>query len=252
MLVVTGKTTERVGPAEVEALLSGHERVHIDVGTGDGRLAYRWACADGDVLVMGLDATRDAMAEMAGRATRRPSPRNLTFVQSPVESPPPELSGAASSISVVMPWGSLLAGLVVPEPAVLSGLVSMARPGARVELVLNGEVWSDRRAPLESQALPEPTVERVDEVLRSSYAACGLAIAERGYLVPGTLGEVLRGVTEGSAGLTSTWVKRLSQARARPRFLHVRAIVQRPAAGVEPAGVEPAGVKPAGVKPAGR
>lgn len=73
------------------------------------------------------------------RAARR-APENLRFVQAPAEALPPELTGV-DELHVIMPWGSLLRGVIGAEPELLRRLAAACRPGARFFAALNLHAW---------------------------------------------------------------------------------------------------------------
>jgi 16S rRNA (adenine(1408)-N(1))-methyltransferase len=62
--------------------------VALDLGTGDGRSVLSAAAAQPDVLVIGVDASAEAMAESSRRAARRGALPNALFVVAAAEHPP--------------------------------------------------------------------------------------------------------------------------------------------------------------------
>lgn len=213
--VVRGRRLAELSAPEFEALLARHRSLAVDVGTGDGRFAYGLARQHPDRLVVGLDTARDRMREISWRAQRKPSRGglpNLLLVWASVEQPPPELRGRADEVHVVLPWGRLLAGLVLASPAVLDGIRELAAPGASVHLVLGADVWSDP-IPTEVRDLPAVTVEHAHRVLAPAYRERGLALVEARQLEPDEI-----------AGLRSSWARRLAGGRLRPRFVSLRAL----------------------------
>lgn len=218
--VVRGRDVVPLPAAELDALAAGRDGVAIDVGTGDGRFAYHLARVRPRWLVIGLDASRDGVAERSSRAMRKPARgglANVVYVWSPVETAPAALAGRADEVHVVLPWGRLMSGLLVADPAVVGGVARLGRPGAAVAIVLNGEVWGDP-VPVEARGLPEPTVERVHDVLAPAWAPLGLAVRDARWLAPDEI-----------ARIPSTWARKLSHGRAHPRFLAVDAVVTAPA-----------------------
>src|SRR4026207_1751541 len=97
-------------------LVARHERVIIDLGTGDGRAALTLAEADPRTLVIGIAAAGPSTAEATPPAAPRPRARggrpNLLFVAAAAESLPPELLGLADEVRILFPWGSLLRGVL--------------------------------------------------------------------------------------------------------------------------------------------
>src|SRR5690349_12984816 len=109
----------RTSPVDADALgelRRAHSTTVVDVGTGDGRYAYHLAAADPARLVIGIDALEAPMGEIAARAARKPARGgrpNLLLVRAAIEALPAELHGVADEVSVQLPWGSLLEGIVL-------------------------------------------------------------------------------------------------------------------------------------------
>jgi 16S rRNA (adenine(1408)-N(1))-methyltransferase len=213
--VVTGKDVVPMGADELDALLAPYERVVADVGTGDGVHAYAHAKADPATFVIGIDTAARNLAATARRAVRKPARGglpNLLLVQAAAEDPPPELTGLAAEVFVVLPWGKLLDGLVLGQADVLSGLAALAAPGAVLRVTLNCEVWGDPAVPGDVAHLPELTPELALATLPGPFAAAGLTLTTARML---GLDEV--------RGLRSTWSRRLAASREHPRFLYLEA-----------------------------
>jgi hypothetical protein len=107
--------------------------VLIDLGTGDGRFVLHTARAHPARYVVGIDACRDNLYETSRRA-----PANALFLIANICSMPAELAGLASAITINFPWGTLLAGLLDDGSPLLATLARLARPGATLEIRLNG------------------------------------------------------------------------------------------------------------------
>jgi 16S rRNA (adenine(1408)-N(1))-methyltransferase len=110
------------------------------------------------------------MADVSRRAARPPRKggrENLLFVVAAAERPPAELLGAVDEVRCVLPWGSLLRGVLGFDAAVLGGAAALLRPGGRfVAWVSLTE--RDRGAGVGPEALAD--VAR----LRAAYRAAGL------------------------------------------------------------------------------
>jgi 16S rRNA (adenine(1408)-N(1))-methyltransferase len=107
-----------------------YQRVHIDLGTGDGRYATYLAAQHPEWLIIGLDACRDNV-----RMASRRAPANLLFVIANALELPGELTDIAHSASLLFPWGSLLNALLT-EPVDGCRLRALLRQ-CEVEVVLN-------------------------------------------------------------------------------------------------------------------
>lgn len=217
--VLTGKKLTDLDPAEWAGILAAAERVLVDVGTGDARTAYRQAIAHPDWLVVGVDPAWQRMTETAVRAARKPAKGgapNLVLVNSAIETVPAALHGVADDVTVLMPWGKLLRGIVLGEEDVLSGLRSVAKAGAPLEISIGTSIWRDP-IPLEIRDLPELTPQTVVSTgLGDRLAAFGWEVADV-RLVPHTDLDTI----------SSSWARRLGSG-ATETVLHLRAIAVDP------------------------
>jgi 16S rRNA (adenine(1408)-N(1))-methyltransferase len=168
--------------------------VSIDVGTGDGKAVLRWARAEPDRLVIGVDANAAGMLAAARRSTGLP---NAAFVVAAAESLPDDLAGAADLVTVQFPWGSLLRGIVCAEGPVLANLARIAAPGAILEVL-----WSvtDRDRATLGPVPTRPTEE--------PFAAAGFEFRD---LRPATVAEI--------DATGSSWAKRLRAGVDRPAMI---------------------------------
>ena len=213
----------RTAPFEVDAfaeLRARCETVAVDIGTGDGRYAYHLASADPARLVVGIDALDEPMGEVAAKAARKPARggrANLLLVRAPIEALPPELNGIADDVSVQLPWGSLLEGIVLARSDVLGGLAALCRPDARLTVTLNGEIWLDS-TPARYEHLPVPTPEYVADVVSAGLARVGIRFGEARYAS-----------AEAAKSLPTTWARRLGHGRSHPSFVQFDGVRSRSA-----------------------
>jgi 16S rRNA (adenine(1408)-N(1))-methyltransferase len=225
------KLTDLDAAAWAEALKSA-DRVLVDVGTGDARTAYRQAIAHPEWLVVGVDPAWQRMTETAVRAARKPAKGgapNLILVSSAIETVPTPLHGVADEVTVLMPWGKLLRGVVLGEADVLSGLRAVAKPGTPLEISIGTSIWRDP-IPLEIRDLPELTPETVVSAgLTDRLAALGWEVTDV-RLVPHTDLDTI----------SSSWARRLGSG-ATETVLHLRAIAVDPG---DPARAQDAAAEP--------
>ena len=217
MQVVRGRSLLELGEAPFRELLAGHERLVVDVGTGDGRFPYAYARDHPEALVVGLDLVAENLREVSHRASRRPERGgrpNVLYALASAERPPPELAGLASEVFVVLPWGRLLEGVALADPEVLDGIAGLAAPGARLAIVLNCEVWGET-VPAGVDHLPVVTEEYAREALAPRLAGHGVVMTEGRMLAREEMGR-----------LQSTWAKRLRHGREHARFLLLEAVVR--------------------------
>lgn len=186
----------------------------LDIGTGDGRALLAAARRDPARLFLGIDNNPDGLDEAARRAARKPSRggvANARFLQAGVEDLAADdlLHGVADRVTVLLPWGSLLTGVLLPDPRVLDGLRAVARPGAALEVVVS---LDGRDSP--AQVLPPPDLGR----LAAPYRTGGWRLR--------TVKPLDR---EALADVGTTWAKRLAYGRPRPAWRLTASAAGRPA-----------------------
>jgi len=162
-------------------------------------------------LVLGLDVLDEPLGEIAYRSARkaaRGGRTNLVLLRAAIEALPRELERIADEVDVLLPWGALLEGIVLARPDVIDGIAALARPGACVQVTLNGEIWVDS-PPARYENLPVPTPEYVADAIEPEFRRRGVELGPARYL---TAAE--------AKGLPTTWARRLGHGRTHPRFVH--------------------------------
>nr|3MQ2_A Chain A, 16S rRNA methyltransferase [Streptoalloteichus tenebrarius]3MQ2_B Chain B, 16S rRNA methyltransferase [Streptoalloteichus tenebrarius] len=200
---VVGKRVQEFSDAEFEQLRSQYDDVVLDVGTGDGKHPYKVARQNPSRLVVALDADKSRMEKISAKAAAKPAKGglpNLLYLWATAERLPP-LSGVGE-LHVLMPWGSLLRGVLGSSPEMLRGMAAVCRPGASFLVALNLHAW--RPSVPEVGEHPEPTPDSADEWLAPRYAEAGWKLADCRYLEP-----------EEVAGLETSWTRRLHSSRDR-------------------------------------
>ncbi len=120
--------------------------VFLDLGAGDGRFVAQMARAYPDSLAIGIDACRENFIEQSRRA-----PKNAVFLVANALTLPEELTEIATRLTINFPWGSLLT-VLLDEPAFCERLVSLVRPGATLEVAINGGALAEVGWTLEAGA----------------------------------------------------------------------------------------------------
>ncbi len=113
---------------------------------------------------------------------------------------------------MLLPWGALLEGIVRARPDIVRGLATLAAPGARVRVTLNGEIWLDS-TPARYEDLPVPTPEYVASEIEPEFRRAGIDLGPARYL----------GADEAKA-LPTTWARRLGHGRPHPQFVHFEGV----------------------------
>lgn len=215
MRQVVGKRTLDVDASAFAALRAPYDRLVVDLGTGDGKHVLAVARRRPDALVVGLDASPDALRRTALRAADKPArggTPNALFVWGAVEQLPPELDGV-DEVHCLMPWGSLLRALIRPEPEVLAAVAARCAPGASFLVTLNLHAW--RPSVPEVGDTDEPTPETVADHLAPAYAGCGWTVEQAWY----PDGDEL-------AALGTSWTKRLGSSRSELAVLALRGTIR--------------------------
>jgi 16S rRNA (adenine(1408)-N(1))-methyltransferase len=203
---VVGKATEEL---DLAVLRERYGRVLLDVGTGDGKHVLQVARERPDTLVVGLDAAPDAMRRTAARAAAKPARGglpNAVFVWASAERLPDGLRDL-DEVHVLMPWGSLLRGLLDESP-LRRDLAAAARPGAAFLVTLNLHAWRPRVP--EVGDLPEPTPE--DAALLARFEADGWHVMQARQ-----------------AGPDTSWSRRLGSTRDELAVLSLTGTLRTPA-----------------------
>jgi len=197
MEIIRGKQASFMDAAALAECLAGYERIHIDIGTGDGRFVRHVAQTCPTTFALGIDAARENLRQQARRA-----PENALFIIANALALPSELDGLAAQITINFPWGSLLEGLLAHDPALMAGLDRLARPDAGLDVRLNAGALAEVGWTLEAGA------ERVQQTL-----------AAHGYRV----GPPLLLLARELKALPTTWARRLAFGRD-PRAMTLRGV----------------------------
>ncbi|HMA36625.1 MAG TPA: class I SAM-dependent methyltransferase [Chloroflexia bacterium] len=216
---VRGQRVARVDAPTLSRQLAGYPHTLIDIGTGDGRFVRHVAAAWPGYFAIGVDSCAANLRERS-----RQTPPNALYLVASAHALPPELARCATHLTINFPWGSLLAGLLDGDSAVLAQLTAVAGPGALLEVRLNGGALAEAGWAL------APGMAQVQH---------GLARAGFVLRAPVSLGaDALR-------ACPTTWAHRLAFGRD-PRALYLR--------GTAPAGPRVVAARPDGARapPGGR
>jgi len=147
METIRGKTSLDMDLNELTERLTNYKRVVLDLGTGDGRYVHSLAEADSHTFIIGVDSCRENLREYS-----RAKLTNMLFVIASAQNLPCELNGLASHLTINFPWGSLLGDLLAGDSHMICGLSSILRPGACVDVRLNGGALAEAGWTLEAGA----------------------------------------------------------------------------------------------------
>lgn len=155
-------------------------------------------------LLIASDANPSALEEIAWRAGRKPARggvSNLLCIAEPLDVLANQLGAVADRITVILPWGSLLRAVALPEIVSLGNIARLCLPNAAVEIVISYDQHDAREgAPLGIARLDEQSI----AALQQPYARAGLEITAAESIPHQQL-----------AGYETTWARRLTYGRQR-------------------------------------
>jgi hypothetical protein len=147
METIRGRKSFEVDLNRWKQRLTNYNRILLDLGTGDGRYARTFAGEHPGWFVIGVDSCRENLREHS--QVKLP---NLLFIIASAQELPRELNGLISHITINFPWGSMLESLLASDPKLMSGLESVSRPAAALELRLNGGALAETGTTLKAGA----------------------------------------------------------------------------------------------------
>ena len=154
---------------------------------------------------MGIDADASAMSEVsrrAARSTARGELPNTLFIAAAAEEMPGPLAGTADSITIALPWSSLLRAVLDPGSAAFTRISATAKPCAQIEVLVSS---TGRDAASEGLLLDESFAAS----LAKRYAAAGVRVKE---YRPASAADVVR--------VSSGWGQRLGVPERRQAWIY--------------------------------
>ena len=141
METIRGRMPCTLDSTELQARLANHQRVILDLGTGDGKFALHHARNFPSHFVIGVDSCRENLHEFS-----RAKLTNLLFLIARAQDLPHELNGLVSHITINFPWGSLLHG----DTNLMHGLESISHTNTTIDVRLNGGALAEAGSNLEN------------------------------------------------------------------------------------------------------
>ena len=206
MEIAKGKKTEKLPDEDLVEVLSGYQEVAADLGCGDGKFAYEMARRNPDVLYVGIDADRNNLVKYASRIVRKRSRGgldNVIYLISNVETLPSVLDGKFTQIWIILPWGSLLDGIVNTREDYMNNIRRIGVEGSALHIYLNYDLKYEP-VEMERKGLPELTPEFVTDKMIPSIQSFGFQLKDW---------EFMR--NEEVTSLPSTWTRKLAYGRER-------------------------------------
>lgn len=159
-----------------------------------------------DTFVIGIDANAKPLEKPSVKITRKSAKGglpNALFVQAAAEDLPSELASVADSVTVNLPWGSLLRAVLLPDSEVLRGIRRLLKPGGELEVVTAIDPFRDRQE-LERLGLLSLTDRHFEFDLPRAYRNAGF---EPNHVANPVPADGLR--------VRTSWGKRLSSSSER-------------------------------------
>jgi hypothetical protein len=169
------------------------------------------ASRNADLLVIGVDANVDALRETSRRFAAKPARGGLSNAllgRLALADAPGELAGLADSLTVLLPWGSLLRAVAVPETAALRALLRLCRSDAELRVLLGYGPRTDGAA-IREHALPPLDDPATLAALENAYRDAGVVVEARAV------------ETDEVRELPTTWAKRLAYSGHERRFVEL-------------------------------
>lgn len=183
----------------------------MDVGTGDGAFAYQLAKSEPHTLVIGVDSNADNLRDLSHKAARKPSKgglSNVLFGHLALEQAPGELEEIADAISIILPWGSLLKAVAIPELECLKKLRGLCKVDARLNVVFGYSKVADPTM-VRDLGLPDLTGDEIYQKLVGGFTQADFRVRATPISV-----EAIR-------ELPTTWAKKLAFSGKNRTFLKI-------------------------------
>ncbi len=162
-------------------------------------------------MFVGVDANADGLRDVSRRAAAKPSRGgvpNALFGRLALEALPGELEGFADSVTLLLPWGSLLGAVARPEVDALARIRGLCKADAQLRVVFGYDVESDARA-IETLALCALDAREFCTQLELGYRAAGFDV------------RVAPIVTDRVRALRTTWSQKLAFSGRSRQFIEV-------------------------------
>lgn len=222
MRVVSGKSIRQLDRDEFVAWASRRSETTLDLGAGDGRFVRHLARHYPERGAIGIDLCAANL-----RQASRAAGSNALFVLADALALPEELRQAATRLTIIFPWGSLLRGLLSGHSGLIDGLQMVGRKGTKIEIVLNGGALADAGWLLEAGS----------EQIAAALGDAGIRTSEIERLGPVELRQ-----------WPTTWAKRLAFGRD-PRAVRILGYLDVPVVPTAYVPVHASGLR-AGERPA--
>lgn len=205
MKIIKGNSSLDMTSEELLEITNNYNKVHIDIGTGDGRFIYKSAQKNPDIFYIGVDPSHTQL-EVYSKKSTRDKLENVLFVVGSIEVFPKELMGIADSVSVLLPWGTLLQTIVLGSPAELITIYMLLKNEGTLDLLF-GYAHDTEPSEVERLNLNNLSLEYIKTAIMPKFLEIGFS--------GGSINEVQKDELK---TFETTWSKKLAFGNDRPLF----------------------------------
>lgn len=201
MIVITGDKKNEIDKKSFKDECKKHNKVILDIGTGDGKFVYKNAIKNRDSLYVGLDPAEKQIQIYSKKANRRRL-KNALYILGSLENLPEELYSTVDKIFVNLPWGTLLEKIVKSNEIYTKELSKILKKDGEIEIIFG---YVPELEPSETERLGLPKIENESDVLKA------FSTFKKIFEVV----EMKRLVKEDLDKIETTWAKKLKFGKDR-------------------------------------
>lgn len=201
MIVIAGDKKNEMDKKSFKDECKKHNKVILDIGTGDGKFVYRNAIKNKNNLYIGLDPAEKQIQIYSKKANRRRL-KNALYILGSLENLPEELYSTVDKIFVNLPWGTLLEKIVKSNEIYTKELSKILKKDGEIEIIFG---YVPELEPSETERLGLPKIENESDVLKA------FSTFKKIFEVV----EMKRLVKEDLDKIETTWAKKLKFGKDR-------------------------------------
>jgi len=206
MKVVKGNKLIDFSKEDLRELIEKHEKVHIDLGTGDGRFVFKNAIKDKKTLYIGIDPSQKQLETYSKKANRKKL-ENTLFILDSIENLPPTIFGIADNVNILFPWGSLLEYIAKPNLQMVRRISNLLKNAGELTIIFGYDEKIEAKT-VEKAQLSKLDIVTINKKIAAAFKHSSLKIEQLKELRKAELKKI-----------ESTWGKRLSFGKDRPVYL---------------------------------
>lgn len=186
------------------------------MGSGDGSYVINQARKNPNTLFIGVDSNAENLIANSRKTVifkEKCGLNNALFVHASLEALPLELFDLASSITILLPWGSLLKAVAKPDIELLKKIKNLGRANSNIRIVFGYDSKTEQNQ-IEELCLPELTKDQLNKLI-IQYFQAGFSSLQWRLLSQSELKTI-----------ASTWAKKLSYGKKR-EFIEIMGIIDK-------------------------